>query len=312
MVHKIMPERSKKVIIFDWDDTICPSSFVDQCKIESSKDLPLYLKNIFHEVGKSAEKCLNAASLHGEVIIITNADDGWVKFSAERFIPKLLPCLERYRIVSARTRYERFYPNQPLCWKAAAFAHEVNEIYSASSNGNNNCDTDKKQTVWNPVEDDDDVASLVSTEEWEANTSISSLSDEFGSIISPTKKNRRSIHNHQLKEKIYHQREVISFGDSMEERTAVRIVAHQLKARPKSVMFMNSPSPVQIIGQLNMLTDNMDFVCRQNGVLDLEISPREAIKAAEDFLVSRSDLLPNLPGNINMQTTCKEMDAIAR
>ena len=64
-----------------------------------------------------------------QVIVITNSDEGWVKFSAERFVPYLVPVMENYRVVSARTRYEKFYPGQPLCWKAAAFAHEVNEIY---------------------------------------------------------------------------------------------------------------------------------------------------------------------------------------
>jgi hypothetical protein len=28
-----------RVIIFDWDDTICPSSFVDQCNIENVSEL---------------------------------------------------------------------------------------------------------------------------------------------------------------------------------------------------------------------------------------------------------------------------------
>lgn len=30
----------RAVLIFDWDDTICPSSFVDQWKIEHFEDLP--------------------------------------------------------------------------------------------------------------------------------------------------------------------------------------------------------------------------------------------------------------------------------
>ena len=46
---------SSKVIIFDWDDTICPSSFVDQCKINSFQDLPLHVSqtkfHIFHTTG---------------------------------------------------------------------------------------------------------------------------------------------------------------------------------------------------------------------------------------------------------------------
>jgi hypothetical protein len=29
-----------KVIIFDWDDTICPSSFVDRFRVEQVDDIP--------------------------------------------------------------------------------------------------------------------------------------------------------------------------------------------------------------------------------------------------------------------------------
>lgn len=247
---------------------------------------------MFYEVGKCAEKCLNAAAKHGEVIIITNSDDGWVKFSAERFVPKLLPCLEQFRIISARTRYERFYPNQPLCWKAAAFAHEVNEIYSASNK------MERKKLV-NPVEDD--AASFLSKEDWEstANTSLSSLTDDFASVI-PSRRSqpnfiRRSKKTMPQPLPSFSKKEVISFGDSMEERTAVKIVANQLKATPKSVMFINNPSPIQLIGQLNMLTSNMDFVCGNDASLDLEISPRQAIRAAEAFLYDHGDNKSSLP-----------------
>ena len=31
------------VLIFDWDDTICPSTFIDKFKVDSFKDLPGYV-----------------------------------------------------------------------------------------------------------------------------------------------------------------------------------------------------------------------------------------------------------------------------
>jgi hypothetical protein len=33
-------EEPQKVIIFDWDDTICPSSFFDRQQIENMDELP--------------------------------------------------------------------------------------------------------------------------------------------------------------------------------------------------------------------------------------------------------------------------------
>jgi hypothetical protein len=177
-----------------------------------------------------------------QVIIITNSDEGWVKFSAEKYCPKLLPIVEKYRVVSARTRYERFYPGQPLCWKAAAFAHEVNEIYEKIKDDTNSC------------------ASMEGTDV----SSTSSMESMDEDKPDP--------------------REIISFGDSLEERTAVNIVSGQLDAVPKSVMFMNAPSPLQIIGQLHMLTNHMKFVCESAKSLDLQISAEQADRCAYSYL----------------------------
>jgi hypothetical protein len=170
-----------------------------------------------------------------------------VKFSAERFVPNLVSVIDKYRIVSARTRYERFYPNQPLCWKAAAFAHEVNEIYASKMD----CDED-------------------------INTSIGSL--ESTDVSSDGDSTLGSYSNEQ--------KEIISFGDSMEERTAVRIVSGQLSAISKSVMFVSSPSPMEIIGQLNMVTSHMKFVCHHETSLDLQISKSQAQRCADSYMKS--------------------------
>lgn len=285
-----MSVGSDRVIIFDWDDTICPSSFVDKWKLETLKDLPSHFQRLFEEVGRCAEKCLNMAARHGEVIIITNSDDGWVKFSAERFVPNLLPCLERFRIISARTRYERFYPGKPLCWKAAAFAHEANEIYTAFDRIHTGDENSERVRL------DSDVDSLVSSEL--SSPASKKRAESFSSFSPQRKKNYSTKTSFTKQHRRLAKKEVISFGDSMEERTAVKIVANQLDAVPKSVMFINSPSPVQIIGQLDMLTNHMDFVCDHDSILDLEISPDQASKTAETFLRKRNyDVAKNVYGS---------------
>ena len=187
-----------------------------------------------------------------------------MKFSCERFCPKLMPVIDRYRIVSARTRYERFYPSQPLCWKAAAFAHEVNELYENGSEA--------------PSLDSTDVSSDSGSEaSTPPSTRGPSLTTTAASSSFPAPSASSSA-----------SREVISFGDSMEERTAVRIVSEQLSATPKSVMFINTPTPTQIIGQLNMLTNHMMFVCCHETSLDLEISPEQAERCAANYLRKHS------------------------
>uniref|UniRef100_A0A7S2KDS9 Uncharacterized protein n=1 Tax=Leptocylindrus danicus TaxID=163516 RepID=A0A7S2KDS9_9STRA len=263
MPHTVtMNAEDQTVIIFDWDDTICPSSFVDQCKIDTYRDLPLHYQNLFKEISRCAEKCLEAASKFGEVLIITNSDDGWVRYSAEKYIPHILPILDKYRIVSARTRYESYYPNQPLCWKAAAFAHEVNEVYSY-------CAKAASANVSMDSIDVDDKVSTVSDGSFD--TALTSMSED-------------SLMGGEGQQ----QRQVISFGDSMEERTSVKIVATQLNATAKSVMFLQSPSPAQIIGELVMLTSSMTYLCTQKQDLDLEIGRGQAEKTCERYLNARN------------------------
>jgi len=60
-------QEKMKVIVFDWDDTLCPSSFVDKCKVENVKDLPLHYQNLLEDVGRCAQRCLETASKYGQV-----------------------------------------------------------------------------------------------------------------------------------------------------------------------------------------------------------------------------------------------------
>lgn len=48
----------------------------------------------------------------GMVFIITNAAEGWVEMSSERFLPKVnKEILEGIKIVSARTKFEKQFPH---------------------------------------------------------------------------------------------------------------------------------------------------------------------------------------------------------
>mmetsp|Transcript_10575 Transcript_10575/g.21978 ORF Transcript_10575/g.21978 Transcript_10575/m.21978 type:complete len:147 (-) Transcript_10575:287-727(-) len=82
-------------------------------------------------------------------------------------------------------------------------------------------------------------------------------------------------------------RQIISFGDSNEERMAVSIVSGQLDALPKSIKFMPSPSLLQIIGQLHLLTNHMQFVCDSTKSLDMHITTEQADEYAKGYLRDR-------------------------
>jgi len=194
------------VIIFDWDDTLMSSSWIDRMGLlqtESFSELSPQEQAQFQKLEEHAMLCLNSASKCGHVLIITNAEQGWVEYSAKRFMPRLLPIVQNMDVVSARSSYEKFYPNAPLCWKAAAFAHEANQFFS---------------------------------------------SDEI----------ERNIH-----------REIISIGDSNEERTAVKIASGQLGAKSKSIKFVELPNPEQLARQLETVSGWLKWVVGHSTELDL-------------------------------------------
>lgn len=180
--------------------------------------------------------------------------------------------MAKYRIVSARTRYEKFYPGQPLCWKAAAFAHEVNEIYEKlKDDASSFCCGSMEGT---------DVSSTSSM-------GSMMMEDEDDDTDSNNNNNNNSVMmvtNDALDLQQQHQREIISFGDSNEERTAVKIVSGQLEARSKSVKFLPAPTLLQIIGQLYMLTNHMQFVFDSEKALDMHITQQQADRCAEAYL----------------------------
>jgi len=265
--HHRRTQSNGKVVIVDYDDTILPSTFVDRWQIENSKDLPQHFQNMLEELSRATERFLEEASKYGEVIIITNSDEGWVQFSAEKYCPSLLPVIAKYPVVSARTRYEKFYPCQPLCWKAAAFAHEVNEIYDALNKAGGGGGGD-------------DATSCASLEGTEVSSTASSLSESSMS----DEDNCGDVCIVEQEEQEQEPRQIISFGDSNEERMAVSIVSGQLDAVPKSIKFMSSPTLLQIIGQLHLLTNHMQFVCESTKSLDMHITKDQANQYAETYL----------------------------
>ena len=64
------------------------------------------------------------------VAIITNAQIGWVEISCKKFIPCVSHILDRIKIISARSTFEKIYPDSPGIWKELAFAHEIALQYS--------------------------------------------------------------------------------------------------------------------------------------------------------------------------------------
>ena len=81
--------------------------------------------------------------------------------------------------------------------------------------------------------------------------------------------------------------EIISVGDSPEEKTATVIVANQLNSVAKTVKFLQQPSPIQILGQLELVHQYLEDVIHSRDPLDIVITPEQCRKSVEQYFQSR-------------------------
>lgn len=117
-------ETSGRVIFFDWDDTLLPSSWLDSKGLRTLNEDVEVPRRVLKKLAAVAEvvaKLLKLAMKEGRVCIVTNGEEGWVEQSAERFVPGLLPLLAQIQVISARTEFERQFPGSPTEWKIQAF-----------------------------------------------------------------------------------------------------------------------------------------------------------------------------------------------
>jgi len=116
------------LLIFDWDDTLFPTSWLDACGVLLSGDvagLTAPQRAAMARLAEAVENTVQQAMSHGRVVIITNAVEGWVQESAARFMPSLAPLLEQIPIVSARSAHERRGVRSPTQWKTMAFGQLI-------------------------------------------------------------------------------------------------------------------------------------------------------------------------------------------
>mmetsp|Transcript_95376 Transcript_95376/g.179354 ORF Transcript_95376/g.179354 Transcript_95376/m.179354 type:complete len:454 (+) Transcript_95376:87-1448(+) len=121
------PPSHQTLIIFDWDDTLLCTSFLN---LVHAANLSASVKRALKELEKLVISLLEKALRLGQTFIITNAVSGWVEQSAAEYIPGVLPVLQRVNVVSARSRYESEYPNQVSKWKAETFLEVQRQLDS--------------------------------------------------------------------------------------------------------------------------------------------------------------------------------------
>lgn len=110
------------VLVFDWDDTLLCSSWLAQngYRLDYPEVIPAATMKQLETLQASVVSLLARARTYGKVMIITNAETGWVELSAKRFMPDVLPALADVEVFSARSNFESLAPESPSEWKVCA------------------------------------------------------------------------------------------------------------------------------------------------------------------------------------------------
>lgn len=122
MQAKPRSKPHQTIVIFDWDDTLFPTSFLSVVgfdKVQSEAKIQSSLSKIDKCVCRLLQKALRV----GRTCIVTNAMKNWVETSSEMYLPLTYGLIRKNEIsvISARAQYEKSYPNDPKRWKHEAF-----------------------------------------------------------------------------------------------------------------------------------------------------------------------------------------------
>ena len=85
MNPNMKPKQHNSIIIFDWDDTLLPTSFLTPGGVYNEEMvLSDECKGKFAKIEQLVFLILNDALEKGNVYIITNSGKGWVEYSAKK------------------------------------------------------------------------------------------------------------------------------------------------------------------------------------------------------------------------------------
>jgi len=138
-MDKSSNNNKETMIIFDWDDTLLASSFLSSkgFRLDTDPKRILECEAQLKELEQSIISVLTLAQQYGDVHIVTNAETGWVQLSAQKFIPGVLPYINKLNVLSARSTYEGRYPDAPLKWKFYAFQDKLASLFAQPKKSKN-------------------------------------------------------------------------------------------------------------------------------------------------------------------------------
>lgn len=241
------------IILFDWDDTLCPSNWIRENRPTLSFFKPAPQDDKFQKPLKElqihVEATLRSALTMGKVIIVTNAMDPWVETSCRNFMPSILPLVMGIPIIYARSVYETYsLERNKSPARPAQPGGAMPGMYS--SNGTNKLAQYNARLALQADE--------MAPQRWKEVAFEQEITGFY------------SRYEHQS------WKNVISIGDSIFERDAVRRVviqrpSTQKKCRIKTAKLLDEPAIEELIQQVRVVHEALALMVQCDGNLDIEI-----------------------------------------
>lgn len=251
------PEQT--IILFDWDDTLCPSNWIRENRPALSffKPAPSDEKyqRPLRELQKHVEATLRLAMKMGKVIIVTNAMEPWVETSCRNFLPQLVSIVMQIPVIYARSIFDSHTlenTRQAQVARSPSPGRALPGMYSA--NGQNklgNCNA--RLAIQN-----DELA----PQRWKEIAFEMEITGFYSRYTHQSWKN------------------VISIGDSIFERDAVRRVVlnrpnAKKKCRTKTAKLLDEPEIDELVAQVRVIHDALGLMVQYDGNLDIEIDEED-------------------------------------
>jgi len=256
----LKPEQT--IILFDWDDTLCPSNWIRENRPALSffKPAPADEKyqRPLRDLQKIVEATLKLAMKLGKVIIVTNAMEPWVDTSCRNFMPTLYPLVSQLPVIYARSIFESQGLDQvrraPAQGSMGGLSRTPALPGMYMANGQNKLGS--------------------------CNGRLSMQADEMA-----PQRWKELVFNQEITgfySRYDHQswKNVISIGDSIFERDAVRRVVlnrpcQQKKCRTKTAKLLDEPEVDELIAQVRVIHDALGLMVHYDGNLDIEIDEED-------------------------------------
>jgi hypothetical protein len=127
---------AENLLIFDWDDTLFPTSFITRQGLKlDGQSIPAHLQVLLDDYAEYVKDTLFEAQRYGTVILVTNAETGWIDLTTRKFLPTIAREVMSLRQISARSIFEPQGVKTPFGWKEHAFRMVIDEHYSDFSAG---------------------------------------------------------------------------------------------------------------------------------------------------------------------------------